>query len=366
MTPVLTGLIETSVQGEVQLPTGVAMPLAVVSDDPARTLEDWVQVVGEKWDREHVENLLAKHGALLLRDLPIHTANDFSRFLHAFGWSPHVDVGNPVNRVVHAPNVANANEGPPSLYIAAHTEFGISTIFPSRIAFWAKTPPEEGGETPLNSGAWVAQRLKEEAPEFVDQLLKKGVRYTIYHPPSKLSGDANGNGVLAAWGRLVLRDDDDATVKSKVEAEIQRISPTTTWEWQPDGGLFTFQRTPAFRYHPVLRKPVLFGNISSYYLGSVGRGVKCLDPPYLDDNGLFKPPPLYGDDSRIPREYLDLVIRLVEEHRTMIKWQANDVVIIDNIGTQHSRLPWTKGERKILASLWDSGLEKRTTQVDQF
>ncbi|GAA5966652.1 hypothetical protein JCM3765_007261 [Sporobolomyces pararoseus] len=342
------------------------MPLVAVPDIESRSMEDWVKVVREEWKRDEVDQVLARHGALLLRGLPIKTADDFSRFLHAFGWTAHEDVGNPVNRVVHAPNVANANEGPPSLYIAAHTEFGISSLFPSRICFWGKTAPEEGGETPLNSGAWVAERLKEEAPEFVEELLEKGIRYTIYHPPSKLSGDANGNGVIAAWGKSVKPEDDDLTIKAKVEAEIQRISPTTTWEWQQDGGLFTFQRTPAFRFHPILNKPVLFGNISSYYLGSVGRGIKCLDPPYLDDNGFYKPPPLFADDSPIPRKYLDLVIRLVEEHRSMIKWQENDVVIIDNIGTQYSRLPWSKGERKILASLWDSGLEKLATEVRSF
>ena len=25
-------------------------------------------------------------------------------------WTPHIDIGNPVNRILHAPNVANANE----------------------------------------------------------------------------------------------------------------------------------------------------------------------------------------------------------------------------------------------------------------
>lgn len=76
---------------------------------------------------------------------------------------------------------------------------------------------------------------------------EQGIRYTIYHPPTKLSLDANGNGVVAAWGSQVVPGDDDETIKAKVEAEIQRISPETSWEWQPDGGLFTFQRVPGTR-----------------------------------------------------------------------------------------------------------------------
>ncbi|BGP40970.1 hypothetical protein JCM10449v2_004935 [Rhodotorula kratochvilovae] len=310
--PHLAGLDELEVEGQVRLPTGALMPLAATSDSPGRSIDKW--------------------------------------------WTPHTDVGNPVNRVVHAPNVANANEGPPSLYIAAHSEFGISNIFPSRICFWARAAPEKGGQTPVNSGAWLLQRLKEEAPEFVEELLAKGVRYTIYHPPSKLPQDANGNGVLAAWGSTVLPDDDEPTVKAKVEAEIQRISPETTWRWESDGGLFTFQRTPAIRHHPILDVPVIFSNLASYYGGAINRGT--LDPPYLDSTGFYKPPPLFGDDSPIPLKYLDLIERLTCEGRTMIKWEKNDVIIIDNLGTQHARLPWTKGERRILASLWDNGLEK--------
>ncbi|GAA6026884.1 hypothetical protein JCM8097_005932 [Rhodosporidiobolus ruineniae] len=354
--PALPGLTPLEIPGQVVLPTGYDMPFAAGSDDETRTVEEWVSLVKQRWPKEEVDRVLAHHGALFLRGLPIRTASDFSALLHAFGWTAHTDVGNPVNRVVHAPNVANANEGPPSLYIAAHSEFGISTIFPSRICFWAKAAPEEGGETPINSGALLAQRLKEEAPEFVEELLKKGVRYTIFHPASKLSNDANGNGVLAAWGSKVLPEDDETTVKAKVEAEIQRISPSTSWQWNEDGSLYTFQRTPAFRQHPILNVPCVFGNITSYYGGAKER--KTLDPPYLDGTGFYKPPPLYGDDSPIPRKYLDLIWRLVEEDRAAIKWQENDVYIIDNLGTQHARLPWTKGERRILASLWDSGLEK--------
>jgi hypothetical protein len=41
------------------------------------------------------------------------------------------------------------------------------------VEYWIDTSYLKGGETPLNSGAWVADRLKEEAPEFVEKLLKK-------------------------------------------------------------------------------------------------------------------------------------------------------------------------------------------------
>lgn len=56
-----------------------------------------------------------------------------------------------------------------------------------------------------------------------------------------------------AWGSKVEAGDDAATIKRKVEEEIQRISPETTWEWQPDGGLYTMQRVPGKEFQSLGR-----------------------------------------------------------------------------------------------------------------
>ncbi|KAF5384478.1 hypothetical protein D9757_006458 [Collybiopsis confluens] len=295
----LPGLQEIRVPGQRTLPSGAVFPLAAspsASHDGStarQTISAWANL-GRQWSSSgKLQEVLDKHGAIILRDLPVESAQDFSEFLHSFGWTAHEDVGNPVKRNVLAKNVAKANEGPPDLYIAAHSEFGISSIFPSHICFWGSAVAEEGGETPVSSGAVLLQRLQKETPEFVKDLLNKGVTYTIYHPPSQLTGDANGNGVRAAWGSKIQPGDDEETTKSKIEGEIRRISPETTWKWQEDGGLFTMQRTPAFRKHPNTGAEGVFGNISSYYVGSKIMGT--LEPPYLTSTGFYKPPPMVRD-----------------------------------------------------------------------
>ena len=53
---------------------------------------------------------LARHGTLLFRGLPIHNANDFSKFAHAFGYKPHEIIGIVVDRGLLAPNVAPASK----------------------------------------------------------------------------------------------------------------------------------------------------------------------------------------------------------------------------------------------------------------
>ena len=66
--------------------------------------------------------MLTKHGALLFRGLPIHDAEDFSKFSHAFGYQPHEIIGIVVNRPLLAPNVAPANEAALTTTIGSHNE----------------------------------------------------------------------------------------------------------------------------------------------------------------------------------------------------------------------------------------------------
>lgn len=80
----LRGLRNIVVEGQRTLPTGATMPLAATSDEPTRSLDQWVSLV-KGWKKSDVDAVLAKHGALLLRDIPVKSADDFSRLLHAFG-----------------------------------------------------------------------------------------------------------------------------------------------------------------------------------------------------------------------------------------------------------------------------------------
>jgi hypothetical protein len=65
---------------------------------------------------------LAKHGALLFRGLPIHDAQEFSKFAHAFGYQAHEIIGIVVDRPLLAPNVAPANEAALTTTIGSHNE----------------------------------------------------------------------------------------------------------------------------------------------------------------------------------------------------------------------------------------------------
>lgn len=141
-----------------------------------------------------IQDLLDAHGgAVFFSGLGqaglLKSPTEFSRFAHAFGWSPHEDIGNPVRRTVLADNVATANEGPNTAPVYPHNEFALSPHYPAYVFFFCVEAPESGesdlgprclrnraahhatgGETPINNSIVLYERMKAAYPEFVEEI----------------------------------------------------------------------------------------------------------------------------------------------------------------------------------------------------
>lgn len=94
-------------------PEEAEFPLAL---RPAGTwqpsLRESIEAVEELSRSGQLSELVKKHGgAVMIRGLPITTAQDYSEVAHAFGFRAHEEVGRPPLRTVLAKNVKTANEG---------------------------------------------------------------------------------------------------------------------------------------------------------------------------------------------------------------------------------------------------------------
>lgn len=188
-------------------------------------------------------DLVRQHGgALLIRGLPITTAEEYSRIAHAFGFAAHEEVGRPPIRTVLAKNVKTANEGPPELPIWPHNEYGWSTHNPAWLTFSCLAVPPSGGATPLISSVGLAYKLEREAPGFYKLLLEKGVRYLYRYGRTQVTS-TTGASILDAYGQHVEEGDDEETFKAKVEAEVKRHSEL--FEWHEDGSLSVTHIVPS-------------------------------------------------------------------------------------------------------------------------
>ncbi|GKT65629.1 taurine catabolism dioxygenase [Colletotrichum tofieldiae] len=256
---------------------------------------------------------LVKHhgGAILIRGLPIETPDDYSKVAHAFGFRPHIEVGRPPLRTVLAPNVKTANEGALKL-------------------------PESGGATPITSAIYIAHELSRQRPQFLSELLNKGVKYVYRYTINPLVSNT-GTSVRGAYGQDVTDEDDETTARSKIENEVRRHS--NRFEWHEDGSISVTHIVPVF-----------FGNVTSAWGRSRHHG--ATRPPFRGDDGSYHPPPTYGDGTPIDVEDLDLLLKLAEDGAVDVEWEKGDLVLLDNYAVMHSRKPW-KGTRQVLAALWN-------------
>ncbi|KAF6835561.1 taurine catabolism dioxygenase [Colletotrichum plurivorum] len=311
-------------------------------------LDDSIDAIRRFTESGNLKQLVKQHGgAILIRGLPIETPDDYSRVAHAFGFRPHIEVGRPPLRTVLAPNVKTANEGPPELPIWPHSEYGWSTINPAWLTFSALQLPESGGGTPITSAIYVAHELARQAPRFFSELLDKGVKYVYRYTVNPLVSNT-GTSVRGAYGQEITDEDDEATARRKIEAEVRRHSER--FEWHEDGSLSVTHIVPAIRIHDPTEATVFFGNVTSAWGRSRHHG--ATRPPFRGDDGSYHPPPTYGDGTPIDVEDLDLLLKLAEDGAVDVEWEKGDLVLLDNYAVMHSRKPW-KGQRQVLAALWD-------------
>ncbi|KUI72472.1 hypothetical protein VM1G_07564 [Cytospora mali] len=347
---------QKDIQAFTSLPSG-AFPLALQPEgDWKPTLQESVDAIRQLATSGELKRLSQEHGgALLVRGLPIRSAEDYSEVAHAFGFVAHEEVGRPPIRTILANNVKTANEGPLELPIWPHNEYGWSTIHPAWISFCALATPDSGGETPIISGLGLARALQEQVPEFVENLRTKGVKY-VYRYGVATIVSTTGASIIDAYGQHVKVDDDETTIRKKVEEEVRRHSQD--FEWHEDGSLSVTHVVPIIRKHEDFGLTTWFGNLTSAWGRSKHHG--ATRPPYRGDDGSYHPPPLYGDGTIIESHYLDLALAIAESSQVLVKWEQGDVVLLDNYAVLHSRLPWT-GKRTVVASLWNDVEGKRVS-----
>lgn len=295
--------------------------------------------------------LLAKHGAIVFRGIPIDNAADFSKFSHAFGYQPHEIIGIVVDRPELAPNVAPANKAPKSTTIGSHNESPQVPHAPGYVFFYGHAAPPVGGETPLGSSLEIYDIVKRKNPKIIEELSEKGVRNEIIY--RKQPAYAGNSTIFQAFGKHIKPEDDEETRIRKMEYQIKRYNRDrrfTFHEWLDDGSLKVTNIVPPIRRQPKTGYPGFFTSLAARYEVAL-RGKD-------EEQAKVQSLPSFGDGTPIPEEYLETILQATLESRVLHKWQRGDVIAIDNRIAQHGRLPWGNEDedRVIQASLWDAEL----------
>lgn len=272
---------------------------------------------------------LGRHGAILFRGFPIDGAEDFDAFIRAFGLGSFTykeSLSNAV-RINKTDLVFTANEAPPEVSIFLHHEMAQTPLFPSRLFFCCEIAPEKFGQTPLCRSDVLLDRLREDAPEFVSDCQRLGVRYSNTMP----AADDLHSGQGRSWRSTL-----DAETREQAEARLDQLG--YSYEWLADGALrATTPTLPAIRTL-VDGREVFFNQLIAAF-----RGWKDAEK---NPTSVIS----YGDGSPIDVSGMQRAIELGDELIFDLAWQAGDVALVDNYLVMHGRRPF-EGSRRVLVSL---------------
>lgn len=284
------------------------------------------------WVQTHREQLMQEanqHGAVLFRDFPLKSAEDFDAFISAFDLPnfPYKESLSNAVRVNRTERVFSANEAPPEIKILFHHEMAQTPVFPAVLFFFCEIAAEEGGATPVCRSDVLYERLVQKCPEFVEQCEKLGLKYSNVMPGEDDPDSGMGRSWMSTLG-----------VETRAEAEARLLKLGYTWEWLEDGSLrATTPPLPCIRKVSPGRK-VFFNQLIAAFCG------------WKDSRNDPSEAIRHGDGSKLDREAVMQAVEIAEDLTFNVEWQPGDVVLVDNTIIMHGRQPF-KGTRKVLASL---------------
>jgi len=304
-------------------------PTIIVNDGSIKTLEQ-----AQSWINDNqaiLKKELSCTGALLLRGFPVTDAVSYDAFFAAFGYNNFTykeSLSNAV-RINYTDLVFSANEAPKNVEIYLHNEMAQTPLYPNIISLFCEASADIGGATMICRSDGVYQQLVLVEPELTDKLAAVGIKYTNRIPSGDNPDSAQGRG----WQSTL-------SVETKGQAEQKLQSLGYYWQWHADGSVTAQTKAlPAIKSIDGQRQ-VFFNQIIAAYQG--WEGVK-------DDPSIAL---CFGDDSPIPKRFLDNICAIASEATYDIEWQDGDVAVVDNHLAMHGRRPYDGDRvRKVLVTL---------------
>jgi len=284
------------------------------------------------WARSHaefIESNLMKHGGFLFRGFDLHTQSDFAQFLEAIslprmnymeGATPRTELGG---------KIYTSTEYPAEQSIALHNELNYVTTWPMKIFFFAVTPSETGGATPIADVRRVFNRID---PRIRQKFIEKGWMLIRNF----------GDGLSLPW-QVTFRVNDKAALEEYCR------SARVTCEWKGGDRLRTRQVRPAVRRHPRTGEMVWFNHVAFWHVSSLEPKVREM---FLSE---FSPEDLpfntyYGDGTPIEDDVVAELRQAYDDETVAYPWQTGDLLMLDNMLVAHGRQPYI-GARKILTAM---------------
>lgn len=278
------------------------------------------------------DELMLRHGAVLMRGFPIGSAADFHDAVACFGepFSEYLH-GNSPRKAVHE-GVWTSTEYPAEYDISLHNELSQSAVWPQRLFFCCLVAADSGGQTPVSDGRAMLTALD---PAVRCRFEAHGVAYR-----QNMHG---GFGLGRSWQQTYETDD-----QGKVEAYLRAADVGFTWT--DDEDLRIRQVRPATRTHPVTGEEVWFNQADQFHVSSLPDGQAAELLALVESQDELPQTATFGDDSAIPLTDLEHVRDVARRQECAFDWRPGDILMIDNLLVMHGRHAYT-GSRQVLVAM---------------
>lgn len=283
-------------------------------------------------NRDWIETQLLKHGGILFRGFKVNGATEFEQFIQTIAGEllEYSYRSTPRSRV--SGNIYTSTEYPAAQSIPLHNEMAYSLSWPLKIGFFCVKPAQQGGETPIADSRKVFQRVDFDIKARFEE---KKVMYVRNY----------GEKLDLPW-----QDVFQTTSKSVVERYCR--SANIQFDWIDDDHLRTYQVCQAVATHPKTGEMVWFNQAHLFHVSSLNSEVyQSLLATFKTGN--FPRNAYYGDGSPIESWILDEIRKIYQEEAVIFPWQANDILLLDNMLAAHGRMPF-QGDRKVLVGMAES------------
>ncbi len=286
-----------------------------------------------RWAAEHRNALrafVAEHGSLLVRGLGLRDAAETEAVFRQLG-SLMAEREAFAARRRYSEGVYSASKWPPNQHMCMHHELSYALEPPGLMLFACLVAPTRGGETPVADSPKVLNALP---ADLVDRFERVGWLLIRNY------NEDIGASIAEAFGA-----DDRRTVENYCRANAIQF------EWQPNGGLRTWQRRSAVVRHPRMGQRCWFNQIAFLNEWTDPELREYLVDIYGEDGLPFNT--RFGNGDSIGADVIEVIDKVYEENTARERWQAGDLMLVDNVRTAHGRESF-EGPREVLVAIADA------------
>jgi alpha-ketoglutarate-dependent taurine dioxygenase len=277
--------------------------------------------------RADIDALLTRIGGVLLRGFEVPDVDAFRAFAASFGHPLLAYEFGSTPRSAVGGGIYTSTEYPAHQHIPLHNEQAYTREWPMKIWFHCVTAAPEGGETPIAD----SRAIWREMPEPIRRRFAPGVQYV-----------RNYGEFDVPWQQVF-----NTERRDEVEAWCTRSG--IRFEWKPDGGLRTTQLCQATAVHPRTGETVWFNQAHLFHVSNLPPEVRESLEELLGADEMPRTA-CFADGSPIPDAMLDEVRAVLAAQTVSFRWQAGDVLMLDNMLAAHARAPF-KGPRKVVVAM---------------